>query len=610
MARLLRVAILLTCLLSARSAFAAGGACPSGVPTTGNNCYFIAANGSDSNNGTSESTPWLHAPGMPNCSANCAALSAGNGGMGIILRGGDTWHFGNGSGLTPHAGGAWDLYNWFGNAYGGNFTSNCVYEGSQTGCLYVGVDPTWYSGSSWTRPILTGDNPLVVWTGTLSTSFASSCAYQISGNDFGTNNLVVVPAYTIIDSFELTGLCVSAAGTSSGNTYFAGWSYGGSASPVISILENCYMHGWSATSTAGTGSASHPVTVLAGGGGVFQVLDHNVIDGSDSNPEVVAWGSFPWFYHVRDNIVRYVGQGVGAQCHDIHDNIFEHFYYTELDGHINILECNHDAGPNQSPATSTPNVLYNNIMRHNDPSVGNAEGFWFCPNTNPEYWFNNLIYDAFPPGQGQPWAIAGSSQYSDCTNTGGQFMSNNTFVDQTGLPCGKSGSAAGLGAYLTAYNNHLINSTWDSTTPRCVGADTSATNVSMSTATAATQGYTTGSGGTVGNTNTCANDTTKPCSPKASSNGTVGMGTNLQSYCTTLASYTSEYAIGTEAANACQYGTTDGCSYNATTHTMNCPAQTAVARPTSGVRDSGAYQFSGSQAQAPQAPTGLQATVQ
>ena len=34
--------------------------------------YYIAANGSDSNNGTSKTTPWLHAPGMPNCTSNCA----------------------------------------------------------------------------------------------------------------------------------------------------------------------------------------------------------------------------------------------------------------------------------------------------------------------------------------------------------------------------------------------------------------------------------------------------------------------------------------------------------------------------------------------------------
>src|ERR1700683_21618 len=72
---------------------AGGGACPTGSnyldltnPQNGggqgfvtlaslgvNSCYYIAANGSDSNNGTSETSPWQHAPGMPACSATCAS---------------------------------------------------------------------------------------------------------------------------------------------------------------------------------------------------------------------------------------------------------------------------------------------------------------------------------------------------------------------------------------------------------------------------------------------------------------------------------------------------------------------------------------------------------
>lgn len=64
-------------LASSGSALAAGGACPSSAPVTGNHCYFISAQSgaSDSNKGTSESTSRLHAPGMPNCSATSTAPS-------------------------------------------------------------------------------------------------------------------------------------------------------------------------------------------------------------------------------------------------------------------------------------------------------------------------------------------------------------------------------------------------------------------------------------------------------------------------------------------------------------------------------------------------------
>ena len=103
-------------LVSTHSAFAAGGACPTSAsylnatnPTSSlvtlasqgiTACFYIAANGSDSNNGTSEATPWLHAPGMTSCTGSCAS-NAPSGGTGYIFRGGDTWHFGTSLALLP-----------------------------------------------------------------------------------------------------------------------------------------------------------------------------------------------------------------------------------------------------------------------------------------------------------------------------------------------------------------------------------------------------------------------------------------------------------------------------------------------------------------------------
>jgi hypothetical protein len=131
----------------------------------GASTHYIAANGSDSNNGTSKTTPWLHAPGMPNCSGSCASYKPAPGDS-IIFRGGDTWHFGN-SALSPYTGGTWDMYSWWGN------NSTCVSLAASSGCIYYGVDQTWFSGGSWVRPILDGDNPL-------STSLVSSSRYQVA----------------------------------------------------------------------------------------------------------------------------------------------------------------------------------------------------------------------------------------------------------------------------------------------------------------------------------------------------------------------------------------------------------------------------------------------
>src|SRR6185437_11009831 len=285
--------------------------CPASAPVTGNNCFFIAANGSDSNAGTSESSPWQHVPGMPNCTANCKSHTPAPG-QGVIFRGGDTWHFGNAS-ASPYTGGTWDMYSWWGTA-----GSNCQYEGSQTSCIYYGVDPNWYSGSSWARPILTGDNPT-------STSLVGSCAHQIpaTGQYVNDNVMISMAPQSILDNFELTGLCSQDSTVTSGtqDTYIA-YLGTGTAGTGMAFIENVYIHGWSATSSAGTGGNNQPCTLIGGGYNGLQSMDHLVVDGQDSNPGACAWGTFPSFYHLRDSIIRYTNQGVGAWCHDIHDNIF------------------------------------------------------------------------------------------------------------------------------------------------------------------------------------------------------------------------------------------------------------------------------------------------
>jgi hypothetical protein len=591
-----------------------GGACPASASVTGNNCFYIAANGSDSNNGTSESSPWLHAPGMPNCSANCATLQSslgtfGNtpvnvGGVGLIFRGGDTWHFGNSS-ATPYTGGTWNIW-WSGG--GTQSSPTCVWETGEGNCFYIGVDTTWYNSSncsSWCRPILSGDNPT-------STSLVSSCSYQAgSNNQFiaMTNNNTGI----ILDSFEYTGMCSNDTGNVCGNNPGACGNYiaeSGSCSSGcigLEIKRNLYLHGWTTTTSIPTSNGS-PITLMEGGG--VQAWDRLVVDGSDSSESnnliTAQIAVYPGLYHVRDSIFRYATQIATGSigCHDIHDNIWEHFanqYYTG--GHDNGLECNSDYS-----GSGTANVFYNNIIRHFDPSwqSGGQVTLWFCPNTTPEYWFNNLEYDVVAGGT--QWDIVGPPTYTGCPNTGKQYMFNNTIVDSL-VPCNQTANNNTGGQYLYLFNNHSIGYGNSSAFAGsgCNGGAGSSTNVLLTDAQATSQGYTTGTGGTSNAGNNCANDLTTPCSPTSASNSTVGAGTNEQAYCTALASYTGEPAIGTDAANACIYSTADGCSYNSTSHTMSCPAQTANARP-SGAWNAGAYEFN-SQNPPPNPPSGLSAAV-
>jgi hypothetical protein len=543
--------------------------------------HYVAANGSDSNNGTSKATPWLHAPGMPNCTGGCASYAPSAGDR-FILRGGDTWHFGNSS-ASPYTGGKWAMDNWAGN------NATCLYESSTSGCIYWGVDKTWFSGASWTRPIMNGDNPT-------STSLVASCAYQTGAS----NNAAAIYNGAWIDNFEFTGFCSSRnpASTNPSQDIVVGYSGTGNV-----FETNLYIHGWTATTAAGSSNNTIPCTLLGGStqSTAQQFITGIVIDGSDSNPGACAWGLFPTFTHFTDSMIRYTTQGVGQGCHDIHDNIFEHIHNPNLPTHGNILECNAEANGN------TPNVFYNNIMRHIDSRFFGAGqvGWWFCPNTATDYWFNNTVYDTGGLGNGNLWAVAGATQYPNCTNTGTQKMFNNTLSGAIQI-CHLGGSNPTGGKYLTVLNEHLINTPYDGT--GCTGGASDPSNVSMTWAAAHTQGYTTGTKG-ITDADTCANDSTTPCAPASNTNATVGAGENHQGYCTALAAFSSEPAIGTDAANACKYGTTDGCAYDTSAHAMVCPAQSAVARPPSDPWDSGAYQYA-SGGSKPNAPSGLTAVVE
>src|ERR1035437_4833735 len=92
--------------------------------------YYIAANGSDSNSGTAASSPWRHAPGMPNCSGVCSSVSI-SAGDSIVLRGGDTYHISasTNDSTDTAVGGVWQWTR----------------SGASGAVIYVGTDETWFS---------------------------------------------------------------------------------------------------------------------------------------------------------------------------------------------------------------------------------------------------------------------------------------------------------------------------------------------------------------------------------------------------------------------------------------------------------------------------------
>jgi hypothetical protein len=510
--------------------------------------YYIAANGSDSNNGTSKSSPWLHAPGMNGCSAVCASTTP-KAGDSFIFRGGDTWHFGN-SGLSPYVGGTSPHWNW--NWSGSS--SNCNLDASagpivKSSCIYIGVDQSWYSGSSWTRPQMNMDNPL-------TTSQPSSCPINESGHNF----FFLSGAYSIVDNLE-----------------WLGWCWNTSPGGVVTLfgaqqeVTNNYFHGWSASP-----SFTDQFVEIAYGGNNFQLIDHNVFDGSDSSlgatpgkatGKVLGTGS-----EISYNVFWHVSNGyIGGAAPSIHDNLFYYLMEPSDSTHGNIIE--------QQGAPPQGTYFYNNLMY----VTNEGEGInIYTSANNPAYIFNNISYLYRATFSGQ--TPVNSNDGSNCflpENTGSSgprtfYMFNNTFDS----PCSSSQKNIELTQYFQ--NNHLIG--YSPAALSTLAQPTMIDNgneIFQAESAANAQGYT----------------TSNNYAPTSSSGVTVGQGTNLASLCSSM-----NYS---PAAAACMNGY-GGVTYNQSNHTA--VQNPVVAR--GGTWDVGAYQFSTTGASQPSAPTGLTANVQ
>ena len=332
--------------------------------------YYIAANGSDTNNGTSKTTPWQHAPGMPKCTGTCAGHTPVAGDQ-FIFRGGDTWHFGN-SAASPYVGsGGWN-WNWSGNS------SNPI---------YIGVDQTWYSGSAWARPIMSGDNPL-------STSFVSICQYDESTLNF---LFLRQTSDVTVDNFEWPAKCWFSP------TTFAASIYNYETDHMT--ISNNYYHGW----TTVLGSLDDHYSILGNAQGPLGQATHNqivgnVFDGSDSSqgaansvacansyvpsaPCQSGEAIYSEGYDIHDNVFRYLSNMiVVTNAQTVHDNLFEYLYFTytstnPVGPHPNVLNSvGNIAGSNQ--------YFYNNVIRHTHVT----EDIYLAIGAS-GYFFNNVFYD-------------------------------------------------------------------------------------------------------------------------------------------------------------------------------------------------------------------------
>jgi len=524
------------------------------------NCYYIAANGSDSNDGASEASghPWLHAPGMTGASGSAAAHTPAAG-DGYIFRGGDTWNQ-------------------------SNFTWQFPYSGTAANPIYIGVDQGWYSGGSWMRPIFDLG---------LTASWGVPHAYAFLGNN-----------YLIIDNIEGKGLYE----TASFHPNFFGVG-------VYSRYENLYFHGWGHDSTfitwinggagcannSGPGSCQSSIQMMTapqyfnGGAQTKQgtVARYNVVDGSDTDKyQALAFGhpsSPPTLY---GNVVRYVTVGVSGTFDVAHDNLFE--YYSDCGGN----GCGHQDDLYQQCGTGFTNtmLIYNNVIRHHSvPWEGGAVKLWLsgnCGNAGRTgYAFNNLLYDNWPGN-----IVDIGSHYGN-TDYGTWNFFNNTIACQldsgTGVGCMLGDNLLWAGVTGSSLTLNLMNNHWigQSGSPLSCGTKpgnhytcTEQNDLEQTIAQANSQGY----------------SSTSRYAFQPTSTSHAGIST--QSLCNIIG------GVDSLAGAACQNDFTYACNYDAVNHVVVCPAKVTAVRGT--VPNIGAYQFNGTQASTLEPPLGLTAVIQ
>jgi hypothetical protein len=274
---------------------AAGGACPTAAQYINpanlgiagplvtlaalgvTSCYYVAATGSDSNDGLSEASghPWQHAPYMPNCTATCATVQAAlttTSAFGFIFRGGDTWHEFTGS---PQIGLPVNWPNGTGSQVNG---WDWIKSGTASTPFYIGVDFGWFSGGAWVRPIITSDNPVNPTPGMQPTpgfpfyfntvsdpivlnGIVASCAFSQGA----LNNLTLDSVqYVTVDNFEFTGMCFDDTGKTHQYLQHAGPP---PQSSELSNFYNLYMHGYTHKPLVQKGLINANASIASGGTG-------------------------------------------------------------------------------------------------------------------------------------------------------------------------------------------------------------------------------------------------------------------------------------------------------------------------------------------------------
>jgi len=365
------------------------------VRVSANTYYIDCAGGSDSNNGASTATPWLHHPYTSN------GLFTGN----YTHHAGDQFIFKGGVACTTS----------IQTQAGGSASANDYYGAG---------DKTWYSGASWTQPIFDGGGTK---PGSSTTAAAGIGIFFSSGS------------YITVDNFKFTGLYW----TGPQNT--CGPSYIGLGTGTNDIIENNTFTGWTHGTAAQTsdsfivicGSSSsphnYPVTIT-----------HNTFYQSASFGDSGLVNNNGNGALTYNTIYQMTGGFQASEGEIAYNTIHDLVSSFEAANHTNSIYPFGCGG--LTTLQVHDNLLYN-VNANNGQTVW-VEGGDGCSS----YYYNNVVIG----GKGQPFAI--DNQFGD-SSTAKIYIWNNTIVPQGANMCiGDTSARNGHSLFGTIdiENNHCI----------------------------------------------------------------------------------------------------------------------------------------------------------
>jgi hypothetical protein len=427
---------------------------------SGRSFYIDYTRGSNANNGT-KSAPWKSHPYMqtssPCSDTGSAPTYSHQAGDRFIFKGGVSW---------PAA----------------CFQMQIQAGGNSSALDYYGVDQSWFAGGSWTRP-------------TFDLSYAVPSGNVVIYGSAGSG-------YEIFDNLEIVHQGITVDGK-----YGTQQAYQLNSGATGVVIKNGYIHDWATSGTITRGSLQYSAGSIFGA----ITLDDTEIEDSGGyhfvngvKTAVRFGGACQNCAEVKNSKIHDTMAGCFTvyHCHDSEFyNITANVQAYDSNIHTQVIEDDQPSG-----TSSGGMAVYNNVIHDNTP-VGVTI---YVPYNS--YVYNNVMWN-----NGNKDILL-TYPGNDSTSKVG-YVVNNTVDCSNGTPCvGMDNKTAGLGT-LNLQNNHWITNG----SPTCfnasgclnIGSIANSGNITMSTSTASSQGYT--------NVNWYM--------PTSSSGGTVGRALSLASLC-------------------------------------------------------------------------------